>query len=179
MISVFTEQPTSIFLIGAVAVVIALIALIKTGRFGFVYVAVGLALLTAAALFAERRIVTPREELRGVLLAISADLAADDIPAVLNYFAADAEEYQKRAERLFKQYRVNRVVIKNNLEVAPKEGHDDRVVATFNAVGVVSGRNGSITEQPAPQFMTVEFVREGGNWRISDYDRQQPHRGGR
>lgn len=175
--SILTEQPTTIFMLGAAAVVIALVALIKTGRFSFVYVAGGLALLTAVALLAERRIVTEKEELRGVLLGITDDLASDNIASVLDCFSSEAKDIRKRAEGLLKRFRVDRVTIKNNLQVTPKEGRDDCIVATFNAVAIASERKGSITDQPAPQFMTVEFVREGNQWRISDYDRQPPQRG--
>lgn len=177
MTSILTEQPTMIFVIGALAVVLSLVGLVKSGRAEFLYGTGALVLLTAVALIAERQIVTKKEELRGVLLAISDDLAADDIPAVLNYFSSEAEDIRKRAEGLLKRVRVTRVAIKNNLQVAPKDGRDDCVVATFNAVGIASERKGSITDQPSPQFMTVEFVHEGGSWRIRDYSRQPPQRG--
>jgi len=175
--NVLYEQPLTILVVGALAVVVALVALIKTGRIGFLYGAGGLVLLTALLLLVERRTITVTEEVREVLDDISTELTTDNVPAVLDYIAPAAEGIRDKAERILKRVRVDRVSIKSNLKVTPKDGDENHVVATFNAVAVGSERRGSIKDQPSPQFFTVEFVRDGDAWRILSYDRQSPTKG--
>lgn len=175
--NVLYEQPLTILALGALSVAAALFALIKTGRIGFLYGAVGLIALTALLLIVERRTITIKEELRGVLDDISTDLTADNVPAVLDHIAPAAEDIRDKAEKILKQVRVDRVSIKPNLKVTPKNGDANHVVATFNAVAVGSERRGVVKDQPSPQFFTVEFVRDGDAWRILTYDRQSPTQG--
>lgn len=175
--NVLYEQPLTILVVGALSVVAALVALIKTGRIGFLYGAGGLIALTALLLMVERRTITMKEEVRGVLDDISTELTTDNVPAVLDYIAPSAEDIRDKAEQILKKVRVDRVSIKPNLQVTPKNGDANHVVATFNAVAVGSERRGVVKDQPSPQFFTVEFIRDGGAWRILNYDRQSPTKG--
>ncbi len=174
---VFYEQPLTLFIAGVALLVVCLVALVKTGRIGFLYAAGGVVIGTALLLWVERQLVSVREEIYSELESIGEELVADNVPAVIGHISESAPGIRDQAERLLRRVRVDRLAIKSNLKITEKEGDKDHLVAQVNVVAVGSERRGAIRNQTSPQYVTVEFVREGGQWRIVNYDRKAPHEG--
>ncbi len=172
------ENPLSIVLGGIFFAVISLIGLLKTGVIRFLYLAIGIAVLTCLLVAVERRVVTPREEIAQTLQVIAADLESNNTQAILQHVSTTVPRLQKKAERALKPVEIHRVVVKNNLTVDFGSDPDgNRAKATFNAVIVGSEKSGTIRNQTVPMLFIVDFVKEGDAWRVVDYSRRSPTEG--
>ena len=176
--SFFLESPLSIVLVGIFFAVAALFGLLKTGLIRFLYIAIGVAVLTCLLVVVERQIVTPREEIAQTLQVIAADLESNNAQAILEHVSTTVPETRSLAARALKRVELHRVVVKNNLTVDfGSDPNGNRAKASFNAVIVGSEKSGAIQNQTSPWFFIVDFVKEGGKWRVVDYSRKSPTQG--
>ena len=169
------EQPLPIALVGGLLVAGCLAAVVQTGSVRFFYAAGGCLLLTVVLLVIESQVVTPYEEIEQTLQTIARDLETNDPPRVLAHLARSATTLRSQAESALRRVEIQRVAVKNNLQVDFQPADQpQRATARFNAVIVGSERRGGVTNQSAPWYFVVDFVREEGNWRITNYQRQSP-----
>jgi hypothetical protein len=135
-------------------------------------------LLTALLLVVERSVVTPKEEIRLKLSDIARVMETNDIPQILNFVSDTVPQLKSSAEKSLKRIKIERVAIKNNLEVEfTPANNPTKAMASFNAVLVVSDRRGTLNNQLSPNFFEVTFVKEAGEWRVLDYERHEPQQG--
>jgi hypothetical protein len=174
--SLFTESPFAISIGGVVLVVVALALLLQTTRPAFLYSAIAFAVITAALVVNERRIVTPREEVKQTLQTIARQLEADQSAAVTAHISGSVPHIQQKANAALRRIVVDQVKIKPNLAV---ELHADgtSAIATFNAVVIGSDRKQVVNNQRGAFYFVVNFEKEGNDWKIVDYERHDPRTG--
>ncbi len=169
------ENPLYVLLLGATLTLVAATCLLKSGRWPFAYVALGLMVLTAIAVTVNIYVVTPKEEIRSTLLDIAADLETNDTERILRHVAASADSVRSSAANALRRVQIDRVAIKNNLVVKwDRTTHPQSAKARFNAVIVGSEKKGGIRDQTAPFLFIVDFVKEADVWKVASYQRRAP-----
>ena len=173
------ENPLPILAMGGISVAILISGLLKTGRTSLVYAIALVILLTVGLVFVERAVVTTREEIAATLQQIAADLESGNATVITSHIANDADQLRRRAERILPDAVFHQVKIKRNVEISAREqaGLAEALTASFNAVVVVSERDGFGDRHHVPSFFVVEFVRQDGCWKVRDYDRRDPREG--
>lgn len=173
--TIFCESPWLIAALGTLLAVMLVAGLVKTGRLSLLWAALGTLALTAGLVALERAIVTTREE-----VAITLDMIADQMQRgaydeVLGHIASESVSLRRTAERLLPQLEFHEVRVKRNLQLEIED--PQHLTATFNAVMVVSERNGTADRQHVPSFFKVQFLREGDTWKVTDVMRSDPRDG--
>jgi hypothetical protein len=126
----------------------------------------------------ERSVVTLREEVSAVLHTIAADIESNDLPRIVRHVSRTAPELRREAGRYVPRYTFHRVTVKRNLEVQrPPDDPQNHIVATFNAVFLVSEQRGDLRNILSPWHFIVQFVREDGTWKVVAYERRDPREG--
>ena len=169
------EDPLAVLFFGALWVAVAAVAWTQTrDRRAFLALMFGIA-LTAAGLIVERLVVTPREEIAGVLHAAAQALESNDTSRVVSYLASSAGDLQSEVRQRMKIVRFQKVSIKRNLEVTLGAARpSSRAEARVNAVATLDGPADFGKAIVVPRFLVVEFVREGDQWRIASYEDFDP-----
>lgn len=177
------EQPLTIIFVGLLVVAGLAGGLIQTGKKGFLYGAIGAAVLTLGLFILERTTITPREAVKATLHIIANDLERNDVEAIVQHISKGRVKLQEEARDRLEQVEVVEVKIKNNLKVdVVSQRGMDIAEAKFNCVIRLKARKSRLQgfldeKRPIPQFFKVRFKQEDGAWRIRDYEMSDPRAG--
>lgn len=169
---------TSIIIGAAAIVTILLVCVLYTARASFLYATIAVVLIAAMLVFVERAIVTPREEVQQTVRAIADALESNRPEAVLQFVSSAAPDIRQQGAAALRDVYIDQVKIKPNLTVQLDEGKPPtKATATFNVVVIGGNRTQTIAHQRGAWFFTVDFVKEGTDWRVVDYKQQDPRQG--
>jgi hypothetical protein len=177
-VSLLLENPWPALAIGGLATCILIGGLVRTGRRGLLYAIIGIVLLTAVAVAVEQFVVTPSEEIAATLRQIARDIESNDPERVVQHVADQAAALRSEVRRLMPQIVIHEARVKRNLRVDFRSNPSEAAAtARFNAVALVSDRNGLSPRRLSPWFFIVEFRRENGRWKVLAYERRDPREG--
>ena len=164
------ESPVAAVVVGSLVTIVLIIALLRTGRRSMLIAALLAIAATVGLVVLERSVVTEREQVEQTIYAIAAAVERNDVPEALSYVHSSSKTIREQAEREFGSWQFSRVVVKNNLEVELQGGEPaTEATATFNVVVILSSRDGGLVDQHVARVVKVTLLKEGGDWRVSDY----------
>lgn len=132
-------------------------------------------LLVVGAVLVDYLIVTEEELVADMLHNLATELEANDSAAVLQHISVNSSELRQQARRRLAQVVVHQAIVKRNLKVTVSTDRNPPVaVARFNAVFVLSDRQGMFSEQTVPRYLIVNLRKEDDQWRISRYEDLDP-----
>ena len=170
------EQPLTIAFVGIVVVILLTAGLLQTGRHSLLYAAITAALLTVALVIIERMVVTPREQISATLHVIADRLQQNDVEGVVEFVSSGKPKLREEARRKMDQFTVHDVEIKRNLKIdlLAQQGRELADVS-FNAILSLEGYGVEFRRQPL--FFVLKMRSEDGQWRVREYEVQDPRRG--
>lgn len=171
------EEPLYVAAFGGIFLVILVASWLNTGHRALLIGAVFVGLITGGLLILEQAIVTPREEIEQTLHRIAADVARNDVPAVLSHIHSEAVAGRARAQLELPRWNFERVTVKRNLEVELKDTQPATAIAEFNAVVVLNDSTGVMGTRTIPRFVIATLKKENGKWRVFDYEHFEFQRG--
>jgi hypothetical protein len=170
----FTDNPTPIFIICGIALLVLLVFLLKTGRGVILLAMVGVVLCIVTAIVIDSIVVTDREQVEQTLFQAAALAEENKLEELLDLFISpsvphirgQARSWIAQASRI-DDVSVSAIDITVNHKKNPSTA---RAEFRVYARGEARERN-----NPFPfQYMTrmrVDFQREGDRWRVIDYQR--------
>lgn len=177
------ENPLPALLIGSLTTVILAGGWLRTGSKWLLAAVIAAIVLTLAAVFAERLIVTDREQVTQTLFDIAKLVERNQVNEALEYAYPKTPAVRAQAAAELPRYRFSEVDIKSNLEVKVfPDRTPPMATAEFNVVVVLStrdpGRDGLINNRRIPRYVEVTFYKDDdGQWRVGAYDHFDPRRG--
>jgi hypothetical protein len=169
------EKPLFIVVIGVSTAVVLGGIWLQTGRRPALYALLLTLGLTGAALLVERMVETDRETIRAMLFRIASHVERNDLESALQYAHSEAGWIRSQAEAELRPYEFHDVNIKANLEIQVElQREPAEASAEFNVVVVLSDRSGIIQHRRIPRFVSVQLRKEGDQWRIVDYEHDDP-----
>ena len=178
MMNFFCEHPWRLAMTGIAVLVFCFLVARATGQRPW-YIATLLVVPLWCALFVvERRVVTLREAIDGVLHEIADDLVTNQVERVLRHVSPTRPDLLRQTRRLLPRYEIHQARVKSNLRVERVADETAEIVrARFNAVFLVSETKGEIHNLLSPWFFVVDFREEGGTWKVVRYERHDPRKG--
>jgi hypothetical protein len=126
------------------------------------------------AVYLERRIVTPREEVTARLTRIVADFEAGDAPAVLDAISSRAAELQELARRAISKVTISNVRLSDvNVELSGEDVMRARSHFRVTADIRIGGLSPPISRQPSRWKATWEQEADQ-KWRILELEQLDP-----
>ncbi|QDV24329.1 hypothetical protein [Aureliella helgolandensis] len=175
MYSFLYESPVLLTVCGLTLVVLAALFWTQTGNRPTLYAAGLLAALTLILLLISLQVVTPREEIKGILDEVAAALESNDREKVYSYIHPNAQPTVQQARTELPNYefqraRVTRIkLISVNPSTQPRSA-----IAEFNVVVNLSTQGQQIN---VPRFIKVYFMENNGRWLVTDYEHHSPMQG--
>ena len=177
MIEMLTESSLTILVIGGLSIAIIIGGWLNTGRKELIYALLGACLLFGGLVLVERLVVTERERVKATLYGLAAAIERDDVDTVLAAFHPDAQRERQQLQLAMKHFRARRINIKSNLEIEVFGGDSPtQARAEFNAVAIGGDRD-DVLPQKLPQFVIVDFYKDGDVWRVETYELKSPEVG--
>ncbi|MDA1049403.1 MAG: hypothetical protein O3C40_02845 [Planctomycetota bacterium] len=172
------ENPTTVLVLGGITAVVFGAIWLQTGRKIELYIMLAIITSVAAVLVAGRFWNSERQRVKATLYQIAADVERNDVNAVLAHLHPRKAAVRQRAAAEMPKYKFEQVTIKRNLEIEVfAEESPPRAVTSFNVVVVASDQSGLINGRHVPRFVRVTFLKVGNDWRIADYDHDDPREG--
>ena len=169
------EEPVYILILGIVTLAFLGFALVQTGYRSLLHAILAVVALTAGMLFLERMVQTDREQIAAALEVIACDVESNNLQAILSHVYSEADGVRDRASIEFPQYTFRSVNIKDNVEVTMDANHSPpRAMVTFNVVVNVQRKADGFPYRRVARFVRVTLVFENGQWRVADYEHEQP-----
>ncbi len=168
------ESPILVIVIGLTTAALLGGLWLQTGKRWLLAAAAAVLALAAGVVVLERSVETEAEKIEATLHRIARDIERNDRQAVLTHIHSRATAIRQAADAETSRYTFEQVKIKSNLEIVVHEGSQPKTAtATFNVVVVGSGgmlgKNRSV-----PRYVTLELEQEDGQWRVLDYDHEDP-----
>lgn len=162
------ENALAIWMAGAVALTMALIAYFQTRTNGALYGVVVVVLVTAALLVANQMLETPREAVQRTLYSLAATVEANDVKGALGFLSPSVSpELRKDVETLMPLVEIEmaRIVGTPEIEVSPKAD-----AATVRCQGVIRAKDkqDGMVGGAADKFV-LQWVRSGDRWLLESY----------
>jgi hypothetical protein len=168
------ENTLTIFMIGAVALAMAMFVYFQTRTNGALYGVLGVILLTAVLVLISWLIETPREAVERSLYDLAATVEANDLKGALSYLAPSADpQLRKDVETLMPLVRIDRARIIGTPEIALEEGANINS-ATVKCRGVIlavnkqDGMKGGAEDQ-----LVLKWVLRDKRWLLESYTSQK------
>jgi hypothetical protein len=105
---------------------------------------------------------------------------SNDLNRVLGHVASQATSIRSEAEAEFPRYRFETVEIKWQLleiEIEESPTGEKQAHATFNVVVTGDLKSAGVGSQTVPRYVEVDFVEEGGAWKIARYSHDDAMKG--
>ena len=167
------EQPWPILLVGVAVEAILVVALVQTRRLSVMIAMSCVLLLTVAMLALEQLVVTPVEQVEGVLYTTAAALEANDRQAVLARISPGATRIRLVVEQGMARLEFTKAKIVGKLEITINE-LTLPPSATARFLGMINGRTTSDGQNVTRLArFTIKLRREGDTWLVSDYEEQR------
>lgn len=164
-------QPWIVLAAGAAVLVVLFGILQQTGK-RWALVALILAAIAVAGLFAlERFVITPEEAIKATLHRIALYAQHNDADAVVSQISRRAPELQEQARTMLKPWRLEEVKVKQikGLTVKP-DGRPPVANAVVRVLAVGGDRAGMLQHQRAVRDFKVDFVEEEGRWLVRGFE---------
>ena len=172
------ENPVPTVLIGVLSLAILIGGWLKTGWRSLIVAMVAVIALTVGLVVLERYVVTDREQVDLTLREIAALVERNDIDGALKHVHSSGQRIRDAASGELRGYKFSKVSITSTPEIKLSPAHNPtQAVAEFNVVVVVSDAAGGLSDVRAPRFVSVTFLKEDGQWRVSDYKHDEPTAG--
>jgi hypothetical protein len=166
-----TEQPWTLLSIGLLLVAAAGVIFYQSRHPAAGWTFALLLVATAAAFAAERLIVTDREQIEATIYAAAHAVEADDRQAILALFAQSANPARAQAEARLDQFRVRDVKVTADPEIRfNRHAALPAATAVFRVRCELTHRRGGLAIGPIVPQLTVDFVKEGDQWRIAGFE---------
>ena len=107
----FTENPTPIFTIGGIALIILLVLFLKSGRAVILMAMAGVVLFMALAVLIDRLVVTDREQVANVIYRGAVDAQRNDLNAIMAIISPSAAQVRDEARHWIGQAKLEDVSI--------------------------------------------------------------------
>ncbi|MCA9213115.1 MAG: hypothetical protein KDB27_08625 [Planctomycetales bacterium] len=133
-------------------------------------------LLMIGGVALERLVETESEKVGATIRQIAKDMEANDVNSVISHISGSSAELKSAATAILSRVKVESISVKRNLTVTVSPS-GTKAVAKFNAVGRVEDKTATFGTQNVPRFMTLEFAKEQGVWRVFDYKDEMPQKG--
>lgn len=169
------ENSLAIWMLGAVALTMALVVYFQTRSNGALYVVLGVLLATAALLSTSWLIETRTEAVTRSLYELAAAVEANDVKAALSYVSPTTANSQLRSdiETLMPLVKIERARVIGTPEIDLENGRDP-TSATVKARGVIfavnrkDGMKGGADDQ-----VVLKWVKRGDRWLVESYTSQK------
>ncbi len=164
------EEPWPILLVGVALEAILVVMWVQSRHLAMLVAMAGVLLLTVVMLAVEHFVVTPVEEVQGVIYATVAALEANDSQAVLARISPGATRVRAVVERRMPRIEITKARILGRLKIVINElTIPPSARASFQ--GMINGRAGA-DRHNITYFgrFTITLRREGDRWLISDYE---------
>ena len=175
MREILLEQPLTVGITGGALAALALVVWYQTRQKPILYAALGLVVLTIAAVSLSLQIETDRERIRSILTQTANNLETGDYEAVYAAIHPNAAENLLRAKRMlptlkFEDARITTVKdISINHTTKPATA-----VAQFNIAAKIAAF-GRVTQ--VRQFVKAYFMERDGKWLVRDIEYFEPTAG--
>jgi hypothetical protein len=168
------ENSLTIWMLGAIALVMALVVFYQTRTSGALCGVLGVLAVTAAFLLISWLIETPREAVQKSLYGLAARVEANDVQGVLGYLAPTVNsQLRKDVETLLPLVRVERARVVGEPEINV-ENSANPTSATVECRGVIVAvnRKDGVKGGAADQF-SLKWIRQGDRWLLESYKSQE------
>lgn len=168
MAELLFESPFTIGITGLAFVLIALITWINGGFKWALYVAIGLAVLTAILVVINITVKTDRELITAELHDVAEAVQHNDLAKVLTYIHPSAVEGVLRVKAELPHYRFSEVRITGIKSVqVNRRSQPPSAIAEFNVA--VSLRGNGSQASGIRRFVRCFFLQREGRWLVNDY----------
>ena len=167
------EEPWPILLVGVALEAVLLVMFVQSRHLAVLVTMAGVLLLTVVLLAVEHFVVTPVEEVQGVIYATAAALDANESQAVLARISPRATHVRAVVERRMPRMEITKARIIGSLKISINElTIPPSATASFR--GMVNGLAGA-DRHHVTHFgrFTITLRREDDRWLISDYEEQR------
>ncbi len=170
----FTEDPTTILVVGGIALIVLLGFLLKTGRGAVLYAMAGVALFMGLAVLIDKLVVTDRERIENVIYDAADAAKRNDLNAVVAFISPSVPAVQQEARHWVGQAKLDEVTITNMRVDLDRSTSPPIATAVFRgfAQGQLRDRN-AIYAGTYFGLITAHFRLEGGKWLVIDF-RHEP-----
>jgi hypothetical protein len=168
------ENTLTIFMIGAVALAMAVFVYFQTRTTGALYGVLGVILLTAVLVLISWLIETPREAVERSLYDLAATVEANDLKGVLSYLAPSVDpQLRKDVETLMPLVRIDRARIIGTPEIALNGGAtiNSATVKCHGVILAVNKQDGM--KGGAPDDLVLTWVLRDKRWLLESYKSQK------
>jgi hypothetical protein len=168
------ENTLTIFMIGAVALAMAVFVYFQTRTNGALYGMFGVIMLTAVLVVISWIIETPREAVERSLYDLAATVEANDVKGVLSYLAPSVDaQLRKDVETLMPLVRIDRARIIGTPEIV-LEGGSNITSATVKCRGVIFAVNKQDgMKGGADDHLVLKWVLRDNRWLLESYTSQK------
>jgi hypothetical protein len=168
------ENTLTIFMIGAVALAMAVFVYFQTRTNGALYGVIGVILVTAVLVLISWVIETPREAVERSLYDLAATVEANDVKGALSYLASTADpQLRKDVETLMPLVQIDRARIIGTPEIA-LEGGANINAATVKCRGVIFAVNKQDgMKGGAEDHLVLKWVLRDNRWLLESYTSQK------
>jgi hypothetical protein len=168
------ENTLTIFMIGAVALAMAIFVYFQTRTNGALYGVIGVILLTGALVLISWIIETPREAVERALYDLAATVEANDVKGALSYLAPSADpQLRKDVETLMPLVRIDRARIIGTPEIV-LEGGSNINSATVKCRGVILAINKQDGMKGGTEdHLVLKWVLRDKRWLLESYTSQK------
>jgi hypothetical protein len=166
----FTEDPTPIFILGGITLVVLFVYLMKTGR-GLVLVAMAaVAAFMGLAVLVDALVVTDRERVENVIYEAAAAAEHNNLDSVAAFVSPSAPQIKADIRHWIGQLIIESVTI-GGLDVAVNHTTSPpTATAKFWYVGQGQWRRGVTVYERIPGKLKVDFRLENNQWRVISYE---------
>ena len=172
------ENPLAVLVLGGITALVFGAIWLQSGRKLELYIMLAILAVVVGVLVVGNFWKSERKQVKATLFQIANDVERNDLDAVLAHLHPNMSAVRQRVKNEMPTWKFEEVKIKQNLEIEvfPDES-PPRAVTSFNVVVVLSDRSGLINGRRVPRFAHVTFLKQGDNWRVSDYDHEDPQEG--
>src|SRR4051812_15828842 len=167
------ENTLTIFMIGVVALAMALFVYFQTRTNGALYGVLGVILLTSILVLISWLIETPREAVEHRLYDLAATVEANDVTGALNYLAPSADpQLRKDVETLMPLVRIELARIRGTPEITLEGGANTNsaTVKCRGAILAVNKQDGM--KGGAEDHLVLKWVLRDKRWLLERYTSQ-------
>jgi len=164
------ESPWPILFLGIAVEAVLATMLAQTRRGFLLWVMLGAAILTGAALAVERYVVTDREAVENVIDEAAAAILDENLERLLNCIAPSSEHVRADARFVFGRVRVQSLYLRDMVVEVDRGQEPPTAKVRFRALGQGNDRGGEFPYQAFNRHVRVDFRLEGDRWRIIDYE---------
>jgi hypothetical protein len=168
------ENTLTIFMIGAVALAMAVFVYLQTRSNGALYGVLGVIVITAVLVLISWLIETPHEAVERSLYDLAATVEANDVKGALSYLAPSADpQLRKDVETLMPLVRIDRARVIGTPEIV-LEGGANINAATVKCRGVIFAINKQDgMKGGAEDHLILKWVLRDKHWLLESYTSQK------